>query len=194
MQLYDNIDFVTLTGILWCIFWVYWIYAAKKTKKTVRQQSTWGQVIILFRQIVCYALIYVPQFAIGWLGQQVFDAKFVSGLFGSVIGIIGFLFAVWARRTLNTNWSGTITLKEHHELIQQGPYRLVRHPIYTGLMLIWLGSALALDETRGFLAFAITFWGLWNKLKQEEALLCQQFPGIYSTYKQQVKALIPFLL
>lgn len=193
MQLSNSVNFVFLTGVFWCLFFMYWIVAARDTKKNVYQQTLWGRVFIITRLISCFALIYLPALSIGWLGQQLIHKSLAIELIGSLFCAIGLLFAVWSRRTLGRNWSGTITLKQNHKLIQEGPYRLARHPIYTGLVMAWLGSAITLGEVRGVLAMAITFLGLWGKLKQEESLLLQQFPIEYPEYKQRVKALIPFL-
>ncbi len=193
MQSFDHINFIAFTGIFWFIFWIYWITAAKNPK-SVRRQNHKEQAFILIRLAVCFALVYMPQFSLGWLGYQLIVKGVATGLAGNFICAIGLLFAVWARRTINSNWNDTTALTKRHKLVQQGPYRLVRHPIYTGLLLIWLGSAITLGEARGFLALVITFWGLWNKLQQEEALLCQQYPIRYPEYKQKVKTLIPFLL
>jgi len=108
--------------------------------------------------------------------------------------VFGLLGALWARRTLADNWSGLVTLKEGHELVQRGPYRFVRHPIYTSLLLMVMGSATAaarLAAWLGFLLFAASFW---IKIRQEEALMMRHFPEAYPAYKARVKALVPFVL
>jgi protein-S-isoprenylcysteine O-methyltransferase Ste14 len=108
--------------------------------------------------------------------------------------IAGLVFCVWARATLGRNWSGTITLKEGHELIERGPYRLVRHPIYTGLLVMFLATALALGHLGGVLAVPLAFASFWIKLEQEERLMLQQFPDQYRSYQRRVKRIIPFVL
>jgi protein-S-isoprenylcysteine O-methyltransferase Ste14 len=84
-------------------------------------------------------------------------------------------------------------LKENHELIQRGPYRLVRHPIFSGLLLMILGTAILAGQISGFIALAICFCGFWVKLRQEEALLSKNLIG-YSEYTRHTKALVPFIL
>jgi protein-S-isoprenylcysteine O-methyltransferase Ste14 len=106
----------------------------------------------------------------------------------------GLMFAVWARAHLGRNWSGTVTVKEEHTLITSGPYAAVRHPIYTGLLTGFLGSALALGTWRGLLAFAIVFVALWRKLLVEESFMAQTFGDSYAQYKARVRALIPYIL
>jgi protein-S-isoprenylcysteine O-methyltransferase Ste14 len=107
--------------------------------------------------------------------------------------IAGAAIAVWARALLGSNWSATVTLKRGHELVRRGPYALVRHPIYSGLLLGVLGTALALGEVRGIVAFAVAFidWGI--KSATEERFLVDQFYGSYVRYRAEVKRLIPFV-
>ena len=103
----------------------------------------------------------------------------------------GIAFAVWARQYLGRNWSGTVTVKQDHELIRTGPYRLVRHPIYTGLLLAILGTAVAFGEWRGLLAFALLTGSLLLKLRVEERFMSESFPEPYARYRAEVPALIP---
>ena len=106
----------------------------------------------------------------------------------------GLLFAVWARQYLGSNWSGTVSIKKDHQLITNGPYALVRHPIYTGVLLALVGSAMAIGEWRAVLAFALASLALWRKLRLEEDLMHQQFGETYQAYCRRVPALIPFVL
>ena len=113
---------------------------------------------------------------------------------GAAVTACGLLFSVWGRRHLGANWSQEVTVKKDHELIRSGPYRLVRHPIYSGLLLGFLGSAIALGEWRGVVAVALVFGTLWNKLRMEEKWMRLQFGEAYEIYSRQVAALVPFIL
>ena len=93
--------------------------------------------------------------------------------------------------TLGNNWSGRATVKAGHELIVSGPYSLARHPIYTGLLLASIGTALATAEWRCILGLALIVSGFAAKIGQEEKLMMQTFPDAYPRYRQRVKALIP---
>jgi protein-S-isoprenylcysteine O-methyltransferase Ste14 len=85
-------------------------------------------------------------------------------------------------------------VKEGHELITSGPYALVRHPIYTGLLLAFAGSAMARGEWRGLLAEALVFGALWSKLRLEETLMRAQFGATYEAYSRRVAALVPYIV
>ena len=113
---------------------------------------------------------------------------------GAALTLAGIAFTIWARVLLGGNWSGGVTLKHDHELVIDGPYRWVRHPIYTGLLVALAGTALALGEWRGLLALAIAAAALWRKLGLEEALMRGQFGDAYAHYAERVPALIPFVL
>jgi protein-S-isoprenylcysteine O-methyltransferase Ste14 len=107
--------------------------------------------------------------------------------------IAGLLFTVWARVILGRMWSGRITLKEDHTLVQRGPYALARHPIYTGLLVALLGTMLARPTVASLLGVVTITVGLVFKLRQEERLLAGHFGPAYAAYRQKVKGLIPFI-
>ena len=93
--------------------------------------------------------------------------------------------------SLGANWSSWVTFKENHELIRSGPYRSVRHPIYSGLLLLLLGTILAMGRLQGFIGLAGGFLAIWVKLSQEEAIILKHFGPLYQDYKAHTKALIP---
>jgi hypothetical protein len=105
-----------------------------------------------------------------------------------------FVFHDWARHTLAGNWSSNVTFKQEHELVRTGPYRYVRHPIYTGLLIMSLGTAIEIGQLHCWLSIPISAIGFWIKLSQEERLLLRHFPNEYPAYQKQVKALVPFVL
>ena len=95
---------------------------------------------------------------------------------------------------LGRNWSGIVTVKQDHELVRSGPYRWVRHPIYTGLLIAFVGTAISRGEWRGVLAVLIVFAALWRKLQLEERWMIETFGDAYLRYRAEVRALIPFVL
>ena len=113
----------------------------------------------------------------------------------SGVGIcaLGLVVAVWSRKTLGTEWSRDVELKQGHKLIESGPYKFVRHPIYTGHLLMGLGTAIVSGLAVAFVGLASFAAGFWIKLSQEERLLQRGFPDEYSAYKARVKALIAYV-
>jgi len=112
---------------------------------------------------------------------------------GVVLLAAGLAFAVWARAVLGGNWSGTVTIKEGHELIDRGPYRHIRHPIYSGLLLALLGTWLAGGRVYGLLAFALALSALSGKLRVEERFMAQEFGERYAAYRRSTWALVPWI-
>jgi protein-S-isoprenylcysteine O-methyltransferase Ste14 len=113
---------------------------------------------------------------------------------GTVLLFLGMAISIWARVELGRNWSNVVTVKVGHELIQAGPYRWVRHPIYTGILLALAGSALAQDFWIDLAIVPLVFAGFWVKLLREEAWMREQFDAAYATYAARTKRLIPFLI
>jgi protein-S-isoprenylcysteine O-methyltransferase Ste14 len=114
---------------------------------------------------------------------------------GLLLTFAGAILAIFARLFLGSNWSGRVTIKQGHELIRQGPYAIVRHPIYSGLLLSVMGSAIAFGQLRHLLAIPLTMLGWWIKIRQEEQLLGQEFGEQYAAYRREVRgAIIPYIL
>ena len=110
---------------------------------------------------------------------------------GVVLTAAGVAIAIWARWHLGANWSGVVTLKEGHELIRTGPYRTIRHPIYTGILLALFGTAVAVGEVRGLLAVAIAWASFYWKARREEAFLTQEFGEKFGAHAKQTGMFLP---
>ncbi len=113
---------------------------------------------------------------------------------GAAVTTAGLAFAVWARAYLGSNWSRSVTIKQDHQLIVSGPYAFVRHPIYTGILTGFLGTAIALAQVRGVIVLVMIGLVLWAKLRMEERWMRSQFGATYETYSNRVAALVPFIL
>jgi protein-S-isoprenylcysteine O-methyltransferase Ste14 len=116
-----------------------------------------------------------------------------SWIAGAALTVVGILSACCARFFLGRNWSATVTVKQDHELVRSGPYRLVRHPIYSGMLLAIFGTALFIGQVRGLLAVVLALCGWKWKSLQEESFMQEQFGDSYTVYRRQVKSLIPFI-
>ncbi|HEX7654138.1 MAG TPA: isoprenylcysteine carboxylmethyltransferase family protein [Verrucomicrobiae bacterium] len=177
----------------WLIFLGYWSIQARQVKPVSERKSLASSLGYRLAAILGGILIWSP-ITESWLNRQVTSRADPWLILAAACSLGGLLTCIWARRTLAGNWSGSVTFKENHELIQTGPYRWVRHPIYTGLLLLVLGSAMHGAKVRswlGLLLFGICF-GI--KIRQEEALMRRHFPETYPGYAKRVKALIPFLV
>ena len=105
----------------------------------------------------------------------------------------GLLLAIQARRHLGRNWSGEITIKTEHELIQSGPYKLLRHPIYTGLLAMYAGTTLVTGEWLAIIGMAMALFAYWRKIQLEQANLKEAFGAEYDSYRRTTWALVPGL-
>jgi protein-S-isoprenylcysteine O-methyltransferase Ste14 len=175
---------------LWVVWALYWIQAARLSKPVRRREPLVWRIAFL-AQALLTAVMLGPRSLTRWLGMQVIGGGWVR--FWIAVGIIaaGLVLSIWARRVLGGNWSGSVTLKEGHELVQDGPYRRIRHPIYSGVLLMILGTALASARVQGLLAFAIAFVALFLKSRVEERWMELEFPERYMAYKRGSGALIP---
>lgn len=181
-------------GRIWIAFWVIWILAAVTAKRTVRHQSAGTRFLHVVFIFLVYMFLFPGNFPLGPLDRRLWPAGLWTEDFGIALTLTGIAFAFWARAALGRNWSGSVTIKENHELIRRGPYRIVRHPIYSGVLLALLGTAIVFGRLRGFLGVAIAFGALWMKLQMEEQFMAEQFGEQYALYKSEVKALVPAIL
>ncbi len=185
-----NVGFFIIT--CWATFAIYWLIASRGVKRTVKVgQRRTVRAFALVSLVICVALLGLPLDSIPGLGFRLIPAAHFYSILGLILCAAGVLFAIWARHTLADNWSGAVTFKERHSLIQEGPYGIVRHPIYLGALVALLGTALAVGEVRGFLAFGLCLFGLLKKMSQEEQLLQRAFPVEYFNYGRRVKKLLP---
>jgi protein-S-isoprenylcysteine O-methyltransferase Ste14 len=181
-----------LIAWLWCAWALYWGLTALSTKTTVRRESLTARIGYLAALAVGGLLIAWGDVPWSWLGARLWPRSSGAYWFGVALIAAGLAFAVWARVYLGRNWSGSVTVKEGHELIRSGPYALVRHPIYTGLITAVAGTAIASGTVGALLGFAVIAASLLRKLQAEERFMSETFPGEYERYSATVPPLIPF--
>ena len=178
----------------WVAWMLYWWASSRNVKATRRQESTASRAAHLIPLGFALWMIAAPRLPGNFLGGRFIAATPLAMMLGVALVAAGLAFTVWARVHLGRNWSATVTLKDDHELIRSGPYRLVRHPIYTGILVAFAGSALVRGEWRAALAVVIVLAALWRKLRLEERWLEETFGEAYARYRAEVAALIPFVL
>jgi protein-S-isoprenylcysteine O-methyltransferase Ste14 len=178
----------------WIVFVTVWLLAAISTKRAIYRETRAQRLRYwLLFATACFLLFYRRGFSYP-LNVEIVPPAIAIGYGAALLCVAGLAFTLWARATLGRNWSGIVTLKEGHELIQRGPYRFVRHPIYTGVLTMSFATALVESRLAGFIGVLTMFASFWIKLEFEERLMLQQFPEQYAAYKQHVKRIIPFIL
>ncbi len=172
-------------------FWIiYWVILAFTAKRTVERESYFQYRIVA---AAVFGVLFVAARLLHVSGQsRLWHTTFALGLVTDCIVLAGLAVEIWARNTLGRNWSAEVTFKEGHELIESGPYALVRHPIYTGLLVMALGTAINYGRAIGFGLVVVLCGALWWKVRQEERIMSRHFPA-YAEYKTRVRAIIPFV-
>ena len=165
-----DISFTTLAVAAWLFFLGYWLWSARRLKPSTRAEPALPRFFKYWLPIILAILLMWPN---AWLdgnvlGRRILPDTYALALLGLLLIVAGVLFACWARYILGSNWSSEVQLKQDHELIERGPYRYVRHPIYTGILLALLGTVVLLGEWRALLGFVIMFVSFWRKLRLEE--------------------------
>jgi protein-S-isoprenylcysteine O-methyltransferase Ste14 len=175
----------TAIGIAWVVFWGYWLLSAFSAK----QGSGGRRRIPLngFTAIAVFILVRVLR-----SGSLVVHSP-ALGAVGAVVLVSGLALAVWARIHLGRNWGMPMTQKAEPELVTSGPYRFVRHPIYSGLLLGVVGTALATDFL-GLVIAAVLAGYFYYCASVEERNLVATFPTAYPAYRLGTKMIIPFVL
>ena len=176
----------------WIAWVLYWAIMAFRTKRTIERGGFVGYrvvgIVLIVGLIATGRLFHISA------QSQLWRTSLALGIVTDLLVLAGAAFTVWARITLGRNWSAEVTFKQDHELIESGPYALTRHPIYTGLIVMALGTAISYGRALGFALLLALCGGLWWKARQEEQIMSRHFPDAYADYKMRVRAIIPFVL
>ena len=174
-------------GVGWAAFWLYWLVAAFSMK---RGRVPWSRELRI-RAVIAVVVILLIRLG-AFRGHGLDTDPWRVGI-GLVLFALGLGFAIWARLHIGRNWGTPMTQKDEPELVTSGPYRLVRHPIYSGILAAGAGTAVALDWL-GLTAVALAgVYFLYSALV-EERHLTDRFPDSYPVYKRSTKLLVPFIL
>jgi len=184
----------------WVIFGLYWFISSSSVKSTQETRGwlagNWHGIFLLIGGLFLSNLPFLAKVGvvISSLTILLIPSSIVINVVIIVFAVTGLIVALMARRTLAGNWSRAVAFKEDHELITTGLYHYVRHPIYTGVLLMILATVLSVGTLSASIGFVIIVLGLWFKLRAEEEILTLHFPKEYSAYKDRTKALIPYVV
>jgi len=184
-------------GCLWAAFILCWLVLAQFNKKASRRP--WRAALGLRLVVLAGVLVVIVLRRHGMAGlftaighAQTLHVGTAGQWLGVGLCLAGFAFAFWARVHIGRNWGMPMSLRQGHELVTSGPYAYVRHPIYSGLMLAMIGSALAVGVL-WLLLFVLYFTYFIVSARSEEKTMLAQFPKSYPAYRRRTKMLIPFV-
>jgi protein-S-isoprenylcysteine O-methyltransferase Ste14 len=173
--------------ILWLLWLGYWWFEARNTARTKKSESL--LTAVLYRGATVIGIVHI--FGLKRPQTQLWPVSVPLLGIAVILMLCGFAFAIWARRHIGRFWSARVTLKEGHQLIESGPYGLVRHPIYCGLLLSMAATVITIGTVQSVCGYAALVGALTFKLAAEERLLAANFGEAYKEYRKRVKALIP---
>jgi protein-S-isoprenylcysteine O-methyltransferase Ste14 len=170
----------------WAAFWLYWLVAAFSVK---RGRVPWSRHLRI-RVVIVVAVILLVRLGV-FRGRGVNTDPWRAGL-GLVLFALGLAFAIWARVHIGRNWGIPMTQKDEPELVTSGPYHVVRHPIYSGILVAGIGTAVALSW---LWLIGVVLAGIYfvYSATVEERYLTEELPDTYPAYKRSTKMLVPFI-
>jgi protein-S-isoprenylcysteine O-methyltransferase Ste14 len=180
-----------ISAVLWLVLMGYWGQVAKNSAPAASSESAASRQVHERLLLLALALLFLK---LPWTGYKWLPTSAFVVAAGLGLQVFSLALALWARRRLGRNWSGEISKKVGHELIRSGPYRLVRHPIYTAWLGMYVGTAIVSGELHALIGAAIAIAAYWRKIRLEEQHMCEIFGDDYQAYRRKSWALIPGLL
>jgi protein-S-isoprenylcysteine O-methyltransferase Ste14 len=185
--------FLWLTAALWALLLTYWFVTFFPNRQTVRREPRWQWFVRILPLVAAYSLLLREPGQADWLGRRFVPASSWLQAIGVGVTALGVALAIWARWHLGRNWSATVSIRSGHELIGQGPYRTIRHPIYSGFLLATIGSALTIGETRALVTFAVVLVLFTIKARKEETWLAREFGADFEQQRRRTGRFLPRL-
>ena len=177
------------SGALWMLFGIYWAIEGLNAAPT---QSSESSISTYFHQFLLLVALLLAVAPVPWLTLRFLPSESrVVIATGLIVQAAFLMLAVWARRHLGRNWSAEVRIAVDHQLIRTGPYRFLRHPIYTAMLGMVLGTAIVSGEYHALVGLAILFIAYVRKTRLEEKILSQTFGPDYDLYRQDTWALVP---
>lgn len=183
-----------IVAICWVAFASVWAVAGFRIH-AVKRRAPIG--FTMLNTAVLYAgmiLVFLGRVNDTPLGVRFAPDLAIVGVAGVLLTVAGFAFAMWARWVLGANWSATVRIGEGQHMVSSGPYARVAHPIYSGIALATLGTAIVGGSIGNLLGFVLVVLSFWQKGRREERLMLAEFGDAYSGYRRGVKFMVPFVL
>jgi|SRR5215475_8033978 len=182
-----------LTIGLWLTWLAYWMVAARNAKTDSRTEPLRSRAAHLVPLWAGVALLLYRHGKPAFLFARFVPDGPIAYWTGALLVAAGLAFSSWARQHLGGNWSGSVTLKQDHELIRTGPYAIVRHPIYSGLLTALLGTAIIIGQWRAIIGLVLIAAAFLRRVCIEERLMREIFADQHARYRAEVPALIPLI-
>ena len=181
-----------LLAVIWGTWLLSWVIGAFFSGRTEKHITTWESRT--YRIPIIVGAILLTPWTAPVLGEEPLWQVGAAGTYVlAAFTAAGCLFTWWARLHLGRFWSGAITRKEGHHVIDTGPYELVRHPIYTGLIGALIATSVALGTATALSGAALIAFGFWQKARMEEGFLTNELGDVYAPYRRRVPMLVPLL-
>jgi len=184
-------DAFQVSSKIWFVWCIVWLLMAAWSKPSKRREFPWQRLEHIIPMVFGFFLIYNHRAEWGLLGDRIVPQNDAVAIAGLLLTAGGLIFAVWARIALGANWSGTVTIKSGHNLIRRGPYKWIRHPIYTGLLLSMVGTVMLEGEVRSFIGFVLVLLALYRKAKREERFLFEEFGEGFAEHAKHTGMFLP---
>lgn len=182
---------ISLIEYLWLALGVYWLLSAARSRATKASESRLSYWLRIGLLVVLFEFLFSSWGRLGWLGRRFLPATTGATWTGLVVVLVGLGLAAWARHCLGANWSSAVMLKQDHELITRGPYRWIRHPIYTGIAVGVAGTAVVIGEWRGIVALLAIACAHVFKARSEESLLEREFGESFRAHRRRTGMFLP---
>jgi protein-S-isoprenylcysteine O-methyltransferase Ste14 len=186
-----------LAAYIWGAFWVYWLLQGMKTRSEVKKEKSGDSNVTRLTHVflvIVGTILLIERFeTLPLIGTQPIAPTGWMDAIGMAILLLSLAFSIWARFILGSSWSGAVQKVENQQLIQSGPYRYVRNPIYTGVIFGSVGTLLINASVGGLLGLVILIVAYIIKINKEQAFLIDEFGQNYLAYMKRSWALIPFI-
>ncbi len=174
---------------IWTVLCLYWMLSALRTKPVKSRESLGQRLGYVLPLALGVTLLFNPRAHYSWLGRRF--APDTIAVAGIVLTAAGVALAMWARLVLGENCSAAVSIRKNQELIRMGPYCIMRHPIYTGMLLGLLGTAVVVGEVRSLLALVILGLGSYLKARKEEVFRLREFGAGFEAHAKHTGMFLP---